>query len=305
MFKYSGIIPPLITPLSKEGELDEESLNKLIEHEIKGGVSGIFIMGTTGEGPSMDSATQKRLIETTCKIVSKRIKVLVGITNPSFNNSISLADIAYKSGADAVVLASPFYFPISQMEIFRYLKSLIAKLSLPVFLYNIPSCTKVSYSIEMLKELLPMPKVVGFKDSSGDFTYFQKLKILTDKLGLPLFMGPEELLFSALSIGAAGGVPGGANIFPKLFTGIFNDIKDKNQGGALKKREIILKISNNIYDGGEYGGSNIINGIKESLEFLKICKKYLAYPLNENLNTKRTKKIQSFITENRKVLLID
>src|SRR5262245_26840129 len=110
----SGIIPPLATPLRDVDQLDHAGLERLIEYVLAGGVHGLFILGTTGEGPSLSYRLRCELIELACEQVNHRVPILVGITDTSAVESINLAERAADAGADAVVLAAPYYFAPNQ-----------------------------------------------------------------------------------------------------------------------------------------------------------------------------------------------
>jgi len=142
-----GIVPPMITPLSARDELDVAGLERLIEHILSGGVSGLFVLGTTGEGPSLGYRLRRDLVQRTCRQVNGRVPVLVGITDTAFIESVNLARWAADVGADAVVLAPPYYLPEGQPELQEYLDHIVAELPLPMFLYNMPSLTKVSFEL--------------------------------------------------------------------------------------------------------------------------------------------------------------
>src|SRR5690606_21546966 len=113
----TGIIPPLVTPLLDNDTLDSEGLELLIEHTVSAGVHGIFILGTTGEFASLSYKLRRELITQTCRLVNGRVPVLVGITDSAFAESVNLAVFAAGCGADAVVLAPPFYFAAAQPEL--------------------------------------------------------------------------------------------------------------------------------------------------------------------------------------------
>src|SRR5262245_2582089 len=131
-----GIIPPMVTPLSGPEELDRNGLERLIEHLIVGGVHGLFILGTTGEGPARSYNVRRELIERTCSQVAGRVPVLVCITDTAIEESCALAVHAERCRADAVVTAPPFYFEVSQSDLFRLIQQLSGRLALPLFLYN-------------------------------------------------------------------------------------------------------------------------------------------------------------------------
>src|SRR5476651_508579 len=122
--KLNGIIPPMVTPLLDRDVLDVGRLERLIEHILAGGVSGLFILGTTGEGPSLSYRLRRELIERVCGQVKNRVPVLVGITDTAFVEAVHLANFAAEAGAQALVLAPPYYFPNSQPELLEYVQHL-------------------------------------------------------------------------------------------------------------------------------------------------------------------------------------
>jgi 2-dehydro-3-deoxy-D-pentonate aldolase len=147
----SGIVPPMITPLLERDKLDCAGLERLVERMIAGGVSGLFILGTTGEGPSLSYALRRELIARVCRQVKRRVQVLVGITDTAFMESVYLARAAAESGADALVIAPPYYMPEGQPELQEYLSHLTPELPLPLYIYNMPSLTKVSFELDTVQ----------------------------------------------------------------------------------------------------------------------------------------------------------
>ena len=138
----SGIIPPLVTPLINDTELDEQGLENLISHVLKGGVHGIFLLGTNGEAASLQHKLREKFIRQACAVINKEVPVMVGITDTSFESSVEIAHVCKDAGADVVVVAPPYYFPVSQTEMCSYLDDLAPRLPLPFLLYNMPSLTK-------------------------------------------------------------------------------------------------------------------------------------------------------------------
>ena len=134
MNTLEGIIPPLVTPLRDRDTLDLDGLERLVEHVIDGGVSGLFILGTTGEAPSLSYRLRRQLIVRVCAQVRGRVPVFTGITDTSFVESVSLAQHAADAGADALVLALPYYFPAGQTELLEYISHLLPELPLPLML---------------------------------------------------------------------------------------------------------------------------------------------------------------------------
>src|SRR5262245_51773943 len=113
----AGIFPPIVTPLRDRDTLDVDALERLIEHVLGGGVDGLFLLGSTGEGPGLSHRLRMDVVERGCRVVAGRVPVLVGVTDTSFAESLRLASCAAAAGAQAVVLAPPSYFPASQEEL--------------------------------------------------------------------------------------------------------------------------------------------------------------------------------------------
>lgn len=294
MGPVKGIIPPLVTPLREEERLDGKGIEKLIEHVIGGGVHGLFILGTTGEGPSLTYEVRAELIERVCDQVGGRVPVLVGITDASFGQAVKVSEAASRWGADALVLAPPFYYRIDQGELSEFADRLIDAIDLPVFLYDNPGLTGVSFDLDTVRELAGRPEVVGFKDSSGDAARFHKLKEVLHELDIPLFVGPEELLAESLIMGADGGVPGGANIFPELYVSVYDAVQAGRIERAVALHARIMELSAVVYSGSGYGSSNVINGIKSALSVMDICSDVLATPL-KGASADKAKNIRAFV----------
>ena len=157
MRKFKGVIPPIVTPLLDQEHLDEEGVERLVEHLLDGGVNGIFALGTTGEAPSLDGVLKRRMLERVCKAASGRVPVLAGITDTSFTESLRLAAHAAECGASALVLAPPYYFPAGQPELLDYIEHLVPRLPLPLMLYNMPAMTKLNFEPETVRRAFDIP----------------------------------------------------------------------------------------------------------------------------------------------------
>jgi 4-hydroxy-tetrahydrodipicolinate synthase len=276
----TGIIPPLVTPLRDRDELDVAGQEKLIERIITGGVSGIFILGTTGEGPSLSYQLRRELIERICRQVKQRVPVLVGITDTAFVESVHLARYAAVTGADALVVAPPYYLPEAQPELQEYLDHLVAELPLPLFLYNMPALTKVHFELDTVRRAMDEPRIIGLKDSSGDLDYFKSAaELIKQRPDWSLLIGPEEKLFDSLQLGGFGGVSGGANLFPKLYVKLVAAHRAGNLARAQELQQQIQRVSDSFYRIGKYP-SSIIKGIKCALACLGVCDDFMAEPFH-------------------------
>jgi 4-hydroxy-tetrahydrodipicolinate synthase len=279
MARFQGIIPPLVTPLVARDELDLPGLERLVEHVLAGGVSGLFILGTTGEAPSLSYRLRRELIDRVCRQAASRAPVLVGITDTSFVESMNLARHAADAGAAAVVLSTPYYFPAGQTELTGYIENIIADLPLPLVLYNMPSLTKVWFEIETLRKLAVSERIVGIKDSSGDLDYFARLMTLREaRPDWSIMIGPEAMLPDAMRLGADGGVSGGANIFPRLFVACYQ-AACAGDTERLASAQAAIDALQQIYDIGKYA-SRYIKATKCALSLLGICDDFMAEPFH-------------------------
>jgi 4-hydroxy-tetrahydrodipicolinate synthase len=273
-----GIVPPLVTPLLGRDTLDVAGLERLLEHVIGGGVHGIFILGTTGEAPSLSYRLRREVIETTCRLARRRVPVLVGITDTSIVESVHLARHALESGAQALVTAAPYYFPAGQPELVDWLQQLVPQLPLPVYIYNMPQMTKVTFEPETIHQLTQMERVAGIKDSSGNVDYYRKLvEVARERPDWRLFVGPEHLLVETLRLGGHGGVNGGAQIDPRLLVGLY-EATLRNDNEAVEQLQARLLKLDEIYRVGKHA-STVIKGVKCALNLMGICAGELAEPL--------------------------
>ena len=273
-----GIIPPLVTPLLDPQTIDREGTRRVIEHVLQGGITGIFLLGTTGEGPSLSYANRKEFIQLCSSIVQGRVPILVGITDPSFTETIQMVDCAKQAGATAIVLTAPFYFPISQPELLNYVRTVLESIGdMPLMLYNMPGLTKVWFELETLKELAKEQNIVGIKDSSGDLEYFAQLCELRRQLrpDWTILMGPEHLTAKAIQLGADGGVNGGANVEPELFVELCQAAiqGDAERVGKLQER---IDAFQAIYRVGQ--GFRFVVATKCAMSVRKLCSDVMALP---------------------------
>jgi len=287
--KLQGIIPPMITPLLDNDRLDVVGAQKLVEHMIAGGVHGLFILGTTGEAPSLSYHLRYQLVELVCRQVAGRIPVLVGITDTSLYESVKLAEHSKVCGAYAVVSAPPYYYAPSQQELIEYYESLADALPLPLFLYNMPSHVKVSFEPATVKAIAQHPNVIGLKDSSGIMVYFHTLiQIMKDHPDFSLLVGPEELTAEAVLLGADGGVNGGANMFPKLYVELYHAAVNRDIDRVNELQVQVMDISNSIYKVGRYG-SSYLKGVKCACSLLGLCSDFMASPYRKFRQEERDK----------------
>lgn len=275
-----GIVPPMVTPLNNRSELDVHGLERLIEHVVPAGISGLFVLGTTGEAPSLEYRLRYELVERSCEIVNGRVPVLVGVTDSALQESVELAFFARDCGAAGVVAAPPYYFPIATDDLTRYFLQLADESPLPLFLYNMPACVKVSIGIETAEQCARHPNIVGIKDSGGSLENFQRYLPLRERRGDWTFLvGPEHLTTAAVLSGGHGGVNGGANLFPKLFVDACHAAENRDLQLVAKLQQEVESLAELYAVGDDF--VSVARGLKAALEIHGICSAVMAPPFHQ------------------------
>jgi 4-hydroxy-tetrahydrodipicolinate synthase len=194
------------------------------------------------------------------------------------------------------VLAPPYYFPAGQAELLEYLRHLTPELPLPVFLYNMPSYTKLVYEPETIRAAADFPGIVGIKDSSGNMIYFRRLQsLLKDHPDFSLLIGREELLAEAVLFGGHGCVCGGANLIPELYVDLYNAACSKDLPKVESLHKKVMELSNAIYNVGRYE-SSFLKGLKCALSCMGICNDFMAEPFHRFRRAEH-KVIQRYVKE--------
>lgn len=279
MNKLTGIIPPMVTPLDEKRQLDADGVAKMVEHLVGGGASGIFLLGTTGEGPHLPYAIRRELVAETCRRVAGRVPVLVGITETDMDDAIAFARDCRSFGASCAVAAPPYYFKLSQGECVAWYTELANRLDLPLVIYNMPSHTDTTLSPETLSQLAAHPNIVALKDSSGSMPLFNKIRVAVEPFAekFAVFMGPDEAVGEAVMMGADGGVCTGANLWPRAFKSLYLAAK---AGDIAKVRELqrFTTLSSSLLYSIGSGQSGFVKGVKAALAEMGLVKNVLATP---------------------------
>jgi dihydrodipicolinate synthase/N-acetylneuraminate lyase len=181
----------------------------------------------------------------------------------------------------------PYYFPAGQAELLEYLEHLMPELPLPLFLYNMPSYTKLVFEPDTVRSAAAITGIVGIKESSGDMVYFRRLlPLLKKQPDFSLLIGQEELLAEAVAAGAHGGVCGGANLVPQLYVDLYNAVCGKELSAVEALHKKVMQISKAIYGVGKYE-SSYLKGLKCALSCLGICNDFMAEPFHRFRRSER------------------
>ncbi len=210
---FKGLYTALITPF-REGKIDYDSLQKIIEMQIEKGADGVIPMGTTGESPTVSFEEHKEIVKRVVEIVDKRVKVVAGTGANSTDEAIHLSQSAEDSGVDGILSVNPYYNKPTQDGLIRHFEAVAGSVSVPVILYNIPGRTGVNFMPGSVRELLNrVDNVVSMKEASGDLNQMMELIELCGEK-LTLLSGDDNLLLPVLSIGGCGVISVLGNILP-------------------------------------------------------------------------------------------
>ena len=221
---------------------------------VKGGVHGLFVLGTTGEGPAF-SAKQKEAVVTTALVRGGAVARAGGRHGRGFDGVRGLTDHAAEAGAAATVLASPPYSPTAGPELIHYLDAVRTRPAAGVPLRH-PSRTG-AVPFEAVRHAMGLDRFVGFKDSSGRMVTLHEVIHERDanRPGFRVLVGPEELLGEAVLLGADGGVAGGANLFPALFVALYDAASAGDLAAVRRLHAAVMEVSTTLYRAGQHGSS--------------------------------------------------
>lgn len=236
MLKPYGIIPAMVTPLTRTDELNEPALRKLTNYLIENGVHGVFATGSQGEFWAFTAEEKRRVWEIVVEETNRRVPVYVGTAAITTREAIALTQTAEKVGADAVSVLTPFFINPSPDELYEHYRAIAASTRLPVLLYTNPDRTNVKISAALLSRLAQIENIVGMKDSSGDLTLAQEY-LSSVPADFSLVMGRDTLIFAGLLHGAKGAIAATANVVPALVVKIYTRLQQGDIAGALKAQE--------------------------------------------------------------------
>lgn len=212
----TGVVPPILTPLTADGELDVPSLERLLSRLLEAGVDGVFALGSSGEVAFFDDAMRDRVLGAVTSIVAGQVPVLAGVIEMQTARVRDRIRAAAKHPIDGVVATAPFYAITGPDEIREHFRVLGRTSEHPVWAYDIPVCVRAKLDPEMLVELGTEGAITGVKDSSGDDVSFRRLTLANSAAGAPLTVltGHEAVVDGAYLSGADGVVPGLGNVDP-------------------------------------------------------------------------------------------
>ncbi len=291
--RLTGVLVALASPLTREGEVDQAGVGRLIEHVIGGGVHGVLALGSTGESASLDEPARRAVLDAVVAATEGRVPVMCGVAQSQLSTAIAEVEAAARAGADAVLVAPPFYYPTDQSGVLAFYRAVAERASLPMLVYNIPQFTKVKAEPATVAALAREGAIQGIKDSSRDFEYFEGVCVATRELpAFRVFTGSDTMLVASLAAGGAGTICGAANVAPAWVVRVYDQFTRGDLGAARASQDAVYKLVGALRDGV------FPLAIKAALHMEGICEPWSAPP-GRRLEEPALSRLREFLADSR------
>lgn len=207
----AGAYTAIVTPFTRNGEVDYERFRDLIEFQIENGIDGLVPVGTTGESPTLDYVEHEKVIEVAIETARKRVKIIAGTGANSTKEALELTKHARDAGADATLQVTPYYNKPNALGLTRHF-SAVADLGLPVVLYNVPGRTGKEIPIDVVLELSKHPKIVAIKEAAGSV---DRVSQIVTRCNLEVLSGDDSLTLPMMAVGGVGVISVASNVAPR------------------------------------------------------------------------------------------
>ena len=274
--RLAGVLVALASPMRRDGSVDEPAVARLVEHVIGGGVHGVLALGSTGETASLDEPARRAVLRAVVQAVAGRVPVLCGVAQPQLSSTIAELVAATELGADAALVAPPFYYPTDQPGVMDFYRRAAERAPLPILLYHIPQFTKVQTEPATVATLAREGAIHGIKDSGRDFEFFEGVCIATRDLpAFRVFTGSDTMLVASLAVGGAGTICGAANVAPGWVVRVYQDYVGGDLAAARESQDRLYRLSVQLREGV------FPLAIKAALSAQGICEPWSAPPARE------------------------
>lgn len=271
--KLNGILVPHVTPFDHKGELDLGALRECLGFWLKGGIAGLVPCGSNGEAPYLSREERKRIIETVVEEVDGKALVIAGTGTTTTKETILFTKDAQAAGADAALVVTPFYFKLSNREMYEHYASLLDAVDFEVLLYSVPKFTGIALEPTVVARLASeYDNVIGVKDSGGNIgTIAETIRLVDNRISI--LAGTADLVLAALMYGATGAIIAVANVFPHFCSSLYEAFskKDFERASELQRRmsymnDVLIKKYNQL------------SAIKQAMKFKGVSSGYPRMP---------------------------
>jgi 4-hydroxy-tetrahydrodipicolinate synthase len=251
---FQGVGTAIITPFINrtEGnevytEVDYNALERFCEFQIENGVNALVVLGTTGEAPSIDAVERRQIEEHAVRISNGRVPIIVGTGTNNTQHCIENNKIAEESGADGLLIVTPYYNKSTQRGLIRHFSHIAEQTNLPIILYNVPSRTSVNLLPETVVEIYKSnPNVIGVKEASGDISQIARL-LSIKPAGLKVYSGNDDQALPIISLGGEGCISVISNVLPSQFSALVHEALAGNYEEARRYQKMLLPMMNALF----------------------------------------------------------
>lgn len=241
---FEGIITPIVTPFHRDQEqtINYDAMEKLVDHLINTGVSGIFPLGSNGEFHVLTTQEKIAFSKRVINYVAGRVPVYVGTGACSTKEAVELSKEAAAMGADALSVITPYFIKPSEKEIIGFYEEIAKSVEIPIILYNIPKNTGCNISKEVLQELSAISNIQGIKDSSGDIENLKGYLEVAQKTQIKVLVGSDSKILAGYRLGASGAIAGTSNLITETLVNLDKEYREGNVEKAEKLQANIEKL---------------------------------------------------------------
>ena len=243
---FKGCGTALVTPFTDDGEVDFETLRKLIDFQILEGVDSLIICGTTGESATLSTEEKKEIIKFAVQITRRRVPIIAGTGSNNTKTSIELSKYAQSVGADGLLIVSPYYNKTTQAGLIKHYSSIAQSVDIPIILYNVPSRTGLNIEPSTCLELSKTKNIVAIKEASSNISQIAQIAHLC-KDNLHIYSGNDDQVIPILSLGGLGVISVLSNLYPKYVHNMVYNYLDGNLSKALNMQLDSLDLINSLF----------------------------------------------------------
>ncbi|MDE8587854.1 dihydrodipicolinate synthase family protein [Arthrobacter sp. NQ4] len=299
--QFSGVIPPVVTPRHADGTIDTASLRNLTKHLLDGGVSGLFVLGSSGEVPYMTNAERSLVVSTIADANAGAVPLIVGANEQTTHRVIDEARKVIDLGADAIVVTSMYYAIGNADETETHFRNIHAAVDVPVFAYDVPVRTHYKLPTDLLVRLGRDGVIAGVKDSSGDDVSFRQLLLAAKDIdNFDIFTGHEVVVDGALLGGAQGVVPGLGNVDPRGYRNLVDAASAGDWVKAAAEQDRLADLFDIVYtpNGRVSGGAAGLGAFKTALQIMGVIESNTMSVPMQALNEEETTAIKVILERN-------
>ncbi|WP_324829310.1 dihydrodipicolinate synthase family protein [Qipengyuania zhejiangensis] len=296
---FNGIIPPVSTIFDEHHNLNKKDMGLLIDSLIHAGVDGLFFLGTGGEFSQMSAQQRIEVAEFAVSYVDKRVPVLIGTGSTSTSEAISLSQHAQLMGADGVVVINPYYWKLTEENLFHYFSDIAQSIDLPIILYNFPTLTGQDLTPDFVRSLVDKyDHIVGIKETIDSIGHIHEMimKVKGKHPQFSVFCGFDNHLLNTLQLGGDGTISASGNFAPHLSVGIYQSFMkgDLEKAVSLHKKLAVLPQLYQI-------DSPFVNVVKEAMKISGLDISTHVLPPSRSLSKEKIQQVKE-ILESTKVI---